>query len=242
LLARAQVMAFPRDDVDKLLVAVHRRCCICHRFCGVKTETDHIVPTGEGGSDVIENAILVCFECHAEIHSYNDKHPRGRKFRPEELREHKEQWLRVCRHRPDIFAAPPPATDVGPLQAMIDELEFNVVVAKYATHEVQGCLFLDEQFRRAIEEGAIALVRDDLKSQVIEAYVAIGRANQHILAVMPHAKGGNPWAEAVGRAQRSITDAAPKIIGARDALLLFLGTEKGAGSHDQSSSDRGFFL
>ena len=192
-------------------------------------ETDHIVPRGEGGPDAIDNAIPVCFECHAEIHSYNDEHPRGRKFQPEELREHKEQWLRVCRDRPDIFAAPPPANDVGPLQAMIDELEFNAAVAKCATHEVQGCLFLDEQFRRAIEVGAVALVRDELKCQVIEAYVAIGRANQHILAVMPHEKGGNPWAEGVNRAQRSITDAAPKIIGARDALLAFLGTEKSSG-------------
>jgi hypothetical protein len=191
-------------------------------------EMDHIISAGEDGTDVIENAIPVCFECHSEIHSYNDKHPRGRKFQPEELREHKEQWLRVCRDRPDIFAAPPPATDVGPLQAMIDELEFNGAVARYATHEVQGCLFLDEQFHRAIEAGAVALVRDDLKSRVIEAYVAIGRANQHILAVMPHAKGGNPWAEAVNRAQGSITHAAPKIIAARDALLAFLGTEKGA--------------
>ncbi len=112
---------------------------------------------------------------------------------------------------------------------MIDELEFNATVAKYTTNEVQGCLFLDEQFRRAIEEGAVALVRDELKSQIIEAYVAIGRANQHILAVMPHAKSGNPWAEAINRAQQSLTDAAPKIIAARDALLAFLGTEKGAG-------------
>jgi len=112
---------------------------------------------------------------------------------------------------------------------MIDELEFNAAVAKCATHEVQGCLFLDEQFRRAIEEGAVALVRDELKCQFIEAYVAIGRVNQHILAVMPHEKGVNPWAEGVNRAQRSITDAAPKIIGARDALLAFLGTEKSSG-------------
>jgi hypothetical protein len=112
---------------------------------------------------------------------------------------------------------------------MIDELEFDAAVARYPNHEVQGCLFLDGQFRRAIEEGAVALLRDDLKSQVIEAYVAIGRANQHILAVMPHERTSNPWAEAVNRAQRSITDAAPKIIAARDALLAFLGTEKGAG-------------
>jgi len=41
---------------------------------------------------------------HAEIHSYNDKHPRGRKFRPEELHGHKEQWLEICEKQPEIFA------------------------------------------------------------------------------------------------------------------------------------------
>jgi hypothetical protein len=76
-------LAFPRDQVDQLLIACHRRCCVCHRFCGVKIETDHIVTKADGGPDTMDNAIPVCFEYHAEIHSYNDKHPRGRKFRPE---------------------------------------------------------------------------------------------------------------------------------------------------------------
>jgi hypothetical protein len=83
-------VTFPCKDVEILLAACHRRCCICHRFCGVKIETDHIEQAAEGDSDKIENAIPVCFECHAEIHSYNDKHPRGRKFTPDELRHHKE--------------------------------------------------------------------------------------------------------------------------------------------------------
>ena len=78
-------MTFPRDQVSELLARRHRRCCVCHRFCGVKIETDHIKPKEQGGGDSIENAIPVCFECHAEIHSYNDKHPRGRKFLPEDL-------------------------------------------------------------------------------------------------------------------------------------------------------------
>jgi hypothetical protein len=70
---------FPEKAATDLIVRCHRRCCICHRFCGVKLELDHMTPAGEGGSDEIENAIPVCFECHAEIHSYNDKHPRGRR-------------------------------------------------------------------------------------------------------------------------------------------------------------------
>jgi hypothetical protein len=95
-------------------------------------ETDHIIPKEDGGSDDIDNAIPVCFECHAEIHSYNDKHPRGRKFSPEELRRHKEQWLTICKERQEVLVSASRAADVGPLQALIDELELNAkIAAKY---------------------------------------------------------------------------------------------------------------
>ena len=52
-------MAFDRNEVAGLLAACHRRCCICHRFCGVKIETDHIRPAVDGGDDSIANAIPV---------------------------------------------------------------------------------------------------------------------------------------------------------------------------------------
>jgi HNH endonuclease len=100
----------------RLLCRCHRRCCICHRFCRVKIETDHMVPTEDGGDDTIDNAIPVCFECHAEIHTYNDKHPRGRKFRPNELRLHKEQWLRICDQHPEALIGAVRTADVGPLR------------------------------------------------------------------------------------------------------------------------------
>jgi hypothetical protein len=31
-------MGFKPSEVDRLLVACHRRCYVCHRFCGVKIE------------------------------------------------------------------------------------------------------------------------------------------------------------------------------------------------------------
>ena len=84
-------------------------------------ELDHMIPKSEAGPDTIENAIPVCFECHAEIHAYNDKHPRGRKFRPSELKLHKKQWLKVCRENPRALAEMPADASVGPLQAVLDE-------------------------------------------------------------------------------------------------------------------------
>lgn len=219
-------MAFNKVDVQNLLVKCHRRCCICHRFCGIKIETDHIVPQGERGDDTIENAIPVCFEYHAEIHSYNDKHPRGRKFQPEELRGHREQWLKICTERPEVLINAATNGDVGPLQSLIDELDFNATVAHYKTPDIHGCLFYSDQFKRAISEGAVALLNEDLRKAILEAYVAIGRANEHIAA----AASQNPsqqtlYQKAAEKAQDSITKAEPKIEAAKIALLKLLGNE-----------------
>lgn len=191
-------------------------------------ETDHIVPLGEGGDDTIENAIPVCFECHAEIHSYNDKHPRGRKFLPDELRLHKEQWLRICAEQPDALVSASRVSDVGPLQALIDELEFNAKVAARAESTDQGCRFHEEQFRRAIQEGSIAILRDEIREAVLEAYVAMGAANRMIEAAWAHPNGSNAWANGVNEARDRIVAARAKIEGAKVQLLKFLATDAAA--------------
>lgn len=109
-------------ELEKLLASCHRCCCVCHRFCGSKIEIDHIVQQADEGPDTYENAIPVCFECHADIHSYNLNHPRGRKFQPDELRAHRDQWLSICKEHPEIFRSGSVArAEVGPLQSLIDE-------------------------------------------------------------------------------------------------------------------------
>jgi hypothetical protein len=187
-------------------------------------ETDHIVPEAEGGDDSIENAIPVCFECHAEIHSYNDKHPRGRKYLPEELRSHKEQWLKLCQERPDILVSASRVSDVGPLQALIDELELNATIASRPAADDQGCLFHDEQFRRAIQVGSVAILRDEIRKAVLDAYVAIGRANPLIDAASRHFRT-SLWSEPVNEARKRIAEAQPKIAMAQEELLRFVATE-----------------
>lgn len=218
-------MAFPREQVSELLARCHRRCCICQRFCGVKMETDHIVPKEEGGGDDIDNAIPVCFECHAEIHSYNDKHPRGRKFLPDELRHHKEEWLKICAERPEVFLSASRVADVGPLQALIDELELNAKIAARAEVKDQGAKFHEEQLLRAIHVGSIAILRDEIREAVLDAYVAMGAASQVVDAAWKHPKGSNSWAEGVNEATRRIKEAQPKITKAKDELLKFLASE-----------------
>ena len=149
---------FKAEDVEKLLVACHRCCCVCHRYCGVKMEIDHIIQQAEDGPDTYENAISVCFECHAEIHSYNPKHPRGRKFQPDELRGHRDQWISICKEHPEIFRSGSfTRAEVGPLQSLIDELEFNEAVTAVPSGQDQFCLFKEKQFLEAIESRAALL-------------------------------------------------------------------------------------
>lgn len=164
---------FNRDEVAELLVSCHRRCCICHRFCGVKMETDHIVPSDEGGTDVIDNAIPVCLECHAEIHCYNTAHPRGRKFTSEELRKHKKQWLDICTNKPEIFAQATPTSEVGPLNSLVDELEYNLEAC-----ECSESLLSVVQFNEAIRRGAISFLEPCLKDTINSAYAKINQLNQ----------------------------------------------------------------
>jgi 5-methylcytosine-specific restriction endonuclease McrA len=215
-------LAFNRDEVSALLVKVHRRCSICHRFCGVKIETDHILPASEGGSDEIDNAIPVCFECHAEIHSYNPQHPRGRKFLPEELRGHKSQWLEVCEKHPELLITATRTADVGPLQALVDELEFNMVVSRYGPAQM-GALFSEEQFRRAIAHGAVATLEPGLKQAILEAYAAMSRSNQRVLSAIN--TDGAAWLTNMARDEALIGEVAANVEAAHQRLLAFLSSD-----------------
>lgn len=178
----------------------------------------------EGGDDTIGNAIALCFERHAEVHAYNPKHPRGRRFRAEELREHKEQWLRICRERPEVFVAPTRHADVGPLQALIDELEFNLVIASGYDEDdaTAGPPFAEEQFRQAIGLGAIPLLDETLKDCILEAY-ALMRFATYTLQKPAHDHASAAIAELA--ASRRVVLAQEAVVKAHAMLLRFLASE-----------------
>lgn len=210
-------IGFNRDEVAVLLVKCHRRCCICHRFCGTKIETDHIIPAADSHDHSIENAIPVCFDCHAEIHAYNPKHPRGRRFTPEELRMHKDQWLRICETRPEIFVEASRNVDIGPIQGLLDELDHNLIIS--SGHF--GFIFKDEQLTRAIREGVLSILDDDLRQAISLAYGAISRTNEIIK------ESHHPAAHFTTKrgAQMAIEGAVNLIKAARDQLLKFVQSE-----------------
>lgn len=85
-------MAFSEEIKTKAMVACGRHCCICHKFCGNNMEVHHIRARADGGQDVYENAIPLCFDCHAIVRQYDPRHPKGIKFTEKELIMHRDRW------------------------------------------------------------------------------------------------------------------------------------------------------
>jgi hypothetical protein len=143
-------------------------------------ELDHIEPRSESNDDTIENAIPVCFECHAEIHLYNPDHPLGRRFTPAELRLHREQWLRICETFPGSIVGARTVSEAGTMERLFHEIEFNLEVAAHSQDNEVGCPFEVAQFDRALADGTYALFDDELRMKVRRAYILAKRANTFV--------------------------------------------------------------
>src|SRR5258708_17086681 len=216
---------FKTEEVEKLLASCHGCCCVSHRSCGVKIEIDHIIQQADEGPDTYENAIPVCFECHAEIHSYNPKHPRGRKFQASELLGHRDQWISICKERPEIFRSGSFArAEVGPLQSLIDALEFNEAVTADPSGPHQFLLFKERQFLEAMRMGSIATLQDELKRSINVAYVQMGQAN-HLMNALLNTDNPNALGELYQRALAKMKESRQAVQGAKQELLKFLGSE-----------------
>jgi hypothetical protein len=85
-------MPFLPNIKEDALVACARCCCLCHKFCGTKIEVHHIREESEGGDNTDGNAIPLCFDCHADMRSYDHKHPKGNKYGESELKRHRDNW------------------------------------------------------------------------------------------------------------------------------------------------------
>jgi hypothetical protein len=188
----------------------------------------HIQPIEKGGTDSIENAIPLCFECHAEVQLYNDAHPRGRKFRPDELRDHKEQWLQICDKSPEALLMPQRPYDVGPIQALIDELEFNAEISGLTADDTIGALFLVTQFERSISEGLFSLLPDQVRKPISTTYATLMRANMYLkkMTTLPWGGTGSAWHQAYTFAKKAIEHSQDEIPTVRATLMAHLGHTK----------------
>jgi len=95
--AQSQSRYIPKEVVSRLLEDARYRCCVCRvlidpqRFDSEalfgSLEKHHIVYFSEGGGNTYENLLLVCANCHEQIHNHPEKYP------PDELRKKKLHWV-----------------------------------------------------------------------------------------------------------------------------------------------------
>jgi hypothetical protein len=84
-------MPFDLEIRTKVLLWCDRHCSLCKKACGINIEVDHMVPEAAGGSNDLDNAMPLCFDCHSSVHHYNLGHTRGTKYKTDELRARREQ-------------------------------------------------------------------------------------------------------------------------------------------------------
>jgi len=74
---------------------------------------------------------------------------------------------------------------------------FTIEEIRMVSPDLSGCLFQDKQFKRAVQEGSIAMLVEELKESIIEAYITIGRANNYLMAIWNHAPGSSQFKESM---------------------------------------------
>lgn len=99
---------FPNSIVEAVLVKCRRHCCVCGIWCGTKIEVHHIDDPEDNSED---NALPVCFNCHAEVKHYNSKHPKGRKFPTTELKKLRDATF--TQYSAKMPSVPAGGTDYG---------------------------------------------------------------------------------------------------------------------------------
>jgi hypothetical protein len=79
---------FKEKDKILRLLWCDRHCCLCEKTCGIDIEITHIE---DNNNHDIDNGIPVCYDCHAKIGMCNKLHPRGTKFKVQEIKTRREQ-------------------------------------------------------------------------------------------------------------------------------------------------------
>jgi hypothetical protein len=116
---------------------------------------------------------------------------------------------KIVRDVSSFVSSVPARTDVGPFQALIDELEFNRAVTATA-HDKQAIpLFETAMFDRCVSEGVLSLLNPALKSTLIETYVLLKQLNTLIDAISNFPANTDSRANTVNAAWDSLRKTQP---------------------------------
>src|SRR5262249_27506902 len=93
---KGRVMPFSVAIKQEAILKSRRHCCFCKKWAGRNIEVHHLIQEADGGSNEIDNAIVLCFDCHADAGHYNPHHPLGNKIDATELRKNRDEWWKWC--------------------------------------------------------------------------------------------------------------------------------------------------
>lgn len=84
-------MGFDKNEIDKLLAACGRRCCICGHLHAVQVH--HIKSKEKGGTDDIANGIPLCPNCHDAVHTAYSSGKTTKIYSEQELKLHRQRTI-----------------------------------------------------------------------------------------------------------------------------------------------------
>lgn len=108
------------------------------------------------------------------------------------------------------------------LSALIDELNYNLALAQATTTiESLGALFREEEFDRALADGAFSTLTKDERQLVTSAYRGMDRANQLVKGAVNSSALPNTTGQPLNRAWRAVKACQQPIEAAREGLSRF---------------------
>jgi hypothetical protein len=108
------------------------------------------------------------------------------------------------------------------LSGLMDELEINLAIAQGTpTIDSMGTLFREEEFNRALQDGALSALPIDERQLVTRAYLSMNRANQLVRGVVNSSALPNQTGRPLDRAWHAVRDCLQLIEEARTRLTSF---------------------
>lgn len=164
-------MPFSAKVKEDAFVACGRCCALCHKFCGIKIEVHHIQEEADGGDNSFDNAIPLCFDCHADMRSYDHKHPKGNKYSRTELSRHRDLWYKKVANGNGVAGAEEAiATDIQVYRLLVKVLPWNGSMSFISTNNFAGFSFslsdLDQlnDYERLCKNPTFEFIDPDLES------------------------------------------------------------------------------
>ncbi|MBU2523824.1 HNH endonuclease [Patescibacteria group bacterium] len=177
---------FSKKVKEELFFKNGRCCAICKKLCGTNIEAHHIEMKKNGGKNTIENAISLCFDCHAEAGFSNKDHPKGNMYGEGELKKHKLYWENFCMKNPGKISCANLERKENVIDNFLVEIELN-------KRMINSCLqrekdrpasksnlmgkCVDRCFDKLLAAGLLNILPEIIRINILDTYNLFRRIN-----------------------------------------------------------------